>query len=317
MTEPRDPLRWRDAASDADPLLREALGTARRGPDAAELDALVRRVEQGVRTRVIASVQPRRVGFRVLSALGLGLAGLVALWLAMRAASAPVASAPSAEPVRPAPVASAPSAEPAAPPRAVERGASAAAPGAAQSARVGSRSDQPAAPAPVPAEEAAPGAPRVDAPVRAASHAPEPSAEAASEPNASRPTRASRSLVARPSARVAGDAGGARVSSPVSPANGHSGVPAHAAVPPELQLLSAAQRALRNAPAHALELAERHAESYPGGRFAQEREEITIEALFALGREPAARARARVFLERYPGSMQAARLRKRLREAGH
>lgn len=88
-------------------------------------------------------------------------------------------------------------------------------------------------------------------------------------------------------------------------------------MPPELQLLIAAQNALRSSPSVALELADEHAREYAGGRFAQEREVIAIEALFALGRQQAAMARAEAFITRYPRSVQASALAKRLERARH
>lgn len=72
--------------------------------------------------------------------------------------------------------------------------------------------------------------------------------------------------------------------------------------PDELALVSRAQRALAADPARALALAERHRRLYPDGGLAQEREVIAIEALRALGRGAEAKARARRFGRRYPGS---------------
>ncbi|MET0385082.1 MAG: hypothetical protein ABW321_03940, partial [Polyangiales bacterium] len=73
--------------------------------------------------------------------------------------------------------------------------------------------------------------------------------------------------------------------------------------PPELQLMAAAQHALREDPRRALTLAEQHAREYPHGRFVEEREEIAISALMALHQRADGAERARVFLARYPTSL--------------
>jgi hypothetical protein len=74
------------------------------------------------------------------------------------------------------------------------------------------------------------------------------------------------------------------------------------AVPPELTLLSRAQRLLAQDPRAALEVTDEHARSYPGGAFAEEREALAIDALRRLGRRQELQARARAFLQRYPTS---------------
>jgi hypothetical protein len=79
-------------------------------------------------------------------------------------------------------------------------------------------------------------------------------------------------------------------------------------VPPELSLISAAQRALRTSPSEALALADRHKSAYPNGRFSEEREEIAISALWALGDRSAARARAHSFLVDHPRALSAPRI---------
>lgn len=83
----------------------------------------------------------------------------------------------------------------------------------------------------------------------------------------------------------------------------------------ELSLLRAAQAALADAPGHALALCSRHAEQYPNGTLAQERDVIAIDALLRLGRVDEASARARVFEARYPGSAHSHRLREQLERA--
>lgn len=80
------------------------------------------------------------------------------------------------------------------------------------------------------------------------------------------------------------------------------------AIAPELSLISAAQRALRTAPGEALALSEKHANAYPNGRFSQEREEIAISALWALGHRAAARTRAQTFLNQHPRALSAPRI---------
>lgn len=77
----------------------------------------------------------------------------------------------------------------------------------------------------------------------------------------------------------------------------------------ETQLVSDAQRALsRDDPSEALALAERHRARFPNGALAQERDAARVFALCALQRDELAAARAS-FLERWPDSAQAARVR--------
>jgi hypothetical protein len=77
----------------------------------------------------------------------------------------------------------------------------------------------------------------------------------------------------------------------------------------ELVLLERSRAALDRDPASALALAEAHARSHPSGIFAQEREMLAIEALLKLKRKAEARARAERFVQRYPDSPQAPRVR--------
>lgn len=88
--------------------------------------------------------------------------------------------------------------------------------------------------------------------------------------------------------------------------------PDQTAVPPELTLISAAQRALRDSPKEALALTEQHVRAYPNGGFQEEREEIAISALFALGRQTSARTRAQTFLSQHPRALSAPRIQKLL-----
>lgn len=77
---------------------------------------------------------------------------------------------------------------------------------------------------------------------------------------------------------------------------------------PELALLEQAQQALRTSPELALDLTDQHLREYPRGVFAQEREQIAIEALHGAGRIAAMRARARRFQRSFPGSAHNARI---------
>ncbi|MDF3071247.1 MAG: hypothetical protein K0R38_6848 [Polyangiaceae bacterium] len=75
-----------------------------------------------------------------------------------------------------------------------------------------------------------------------------------------------------------------------------------ASVPTEIELLRDARLSLKSSPAHALELAESHARSYPSGKLTQERELIAISALVSLGRRTAALSRASRFERAFPQS---------------
>jgi hypothetical protein len=77
----------------------------------------------------------------------------------------------------------------------------------------------------------------------------------------------------------------------------------------ELALLTRAKRLLASDPAHALALAEQHAQLYPRGAFAEEREVIAIEALMRAEAREAARARAQAFRASYPRSTHLDRVR--------
>ena len=88
------------------------------------------------------------------------------------------------------------------------------------------------------------------------------------------------------------------------------------APPSEIELLSAAQRALGSSPAETLRLAEEHRRLYRGGMHAQEREVLAIDALLRLDRRPEALERANAFLGRHARSAHARRVRVLLSEAG-
>ena len=86
-------------------------------------------------------------------------------------------------------------------------------------------------------------------------------------------------------------------------------------VPRELELLTAAQAALRAHDfARALALADRHAGLYATGTFAEEREAIAIEAMCGLGQQDRARSRLTAFTARYAHSGYRARLERSVRE---
>jgi hypothetical protein len=70
----------------------------------------------------------------------------------------------------------------------------------------------------------------------------------------------------------------------------------------EAELLERARAALKAEPGAALGLTRDHAQRFPGGVLAQEREIIAIEALSRLGRASEAAARASAFKKRYPDS---------------
>lgn len=82
----------------------------------------------------------------------------------------------------------------------------------------------------------------------------------------------------------------------------------------ELAILNQAQDALARAPRRALTLAEDHAEKFPEGVFAQEREVIAIGALLKLQRSHDATSRGRAFLATFPTSTHAPRVQQMLGE---
>jgi hypothetical protein len=77
----------------------------------------------------------------------------------------------------------------------------------------------------------------------------------------------------------------------------------------EGQLLRRAHDALASDPARALALTDDHTRRFPGGMLGQERELLAIEALVRMGRVGQARVRAASFLQRFPESAHARRVR--------
>lgn len=70
----------------------------------------------------------------------------------------------------------------------------------------------------------------------------------------------------------------------------------------EIALLARAHDALHTEPVRSLALCKEHAQLFPDGHFAQEREAVAIEALVYLGRRDEAARRWSAFRERYPSS---------------
>jgi hypothetical protein len=70
----------------------------------------------------------------------------------------------------------------------------------------------------------------------------------------------------------------------------------------ELRLLGEAKRELTSAPEHGYALLQQHRQTYPSGQFVEEREALTIEALYRLGRQTDARDHAATFRSRFPRS---------------
>jgi hypothetical protein len=149
---------------------------------------------------------------------------------------------------------------------------------------------------------ASPVEPQIDLqPLAAAGAAP--ATTAATEPHA-------------PSARASRLRTGTQKPAPVTAAQPAGRIaPAASGPEAELDLVQRAQAALEHRPAATLALTEQHAQTYPRGIFAQEREVLAIEALLKLARRPAALARAEEFLARYPTSPHARRVRPLLERA--
>ncbi|MFZ5893066.1 MAG: hypothetical protein ACOY0T_18545 [Myxococcota bacterium] len=107
-------------------------------------------------------------------------------------------------------------------------------------------------------------------------------------------------LVAAPSAS------GESVPAPSSSASNIKRAPSpsvvHSDPEAELRLMREAQAALGSNPARALELAAQHAQQFPRGVLAQEREVVSIDALSRLGRTTEARSRATRFRKSHPES---------------
>lgn len=124
------------------------------------------------------------------------------------------------------------------------------------------------------------------------------------------PTTA-RERLAAPAVRQQAATGGASVEAPVvavEPSHAAPRSPAPVDPGAEFALLQRAREALATDPAAALRVTDEHRRTFPRGRLSEEREVLAIEALAALGRWPAARARAERFERRYPGSVHHDRL---------
>jgi hypothetical protein len=80
----------------------------------------------------------------------------------------------------------------------------------------------------------------------------------------------------------------------------------------ETQKLEAARKVLATDPNRALLLLAAHAQEFPGGKLAGERELLAIDALGRAGRKPEARGRAEAMLNRQPNGLYAERLRRML-----
>lgn len=83
----------------------------------------------------------------------------------------------------------------------------------------------------------------------------------------------------------------------------------------ELTLLTRARRVLLTEPARTLSLVEEHAQHYPQGLFAEEREVLGVEALLRAKHTTEAAVRAQRFLREHSGSAHAVRMRELLHAA--
>jgi len=86
--------------------------------------------------------------------------------------------------------------------------------------------------------------------------------------------------------------------------------PRRRATADQLALITRAQRTLASAPAAALALVEGNRRALAQSAFAQEAEVIAVAALMRLGRQDEARDRAGHFLNRFPDSVHAPRMRR-------
>jgi hypothetical protein len=127
---------------------------------------------------------------------------------------------------------------------------------------------------------------------------------AAARPAATRVLRSARAV---PAAPVAAETAAPSVAAAETPAVGGGGGGAVARLPEDEQrALERARGLLRSDPAEALRIAE----AGTGGRLAEERELIALEALQRLGRTEALRARSEGFLRSFPRSLYAERVRR-------
>jgi hypothetical protein len=275
MTLQRDPPRLLDPGSPTDPGLRNVLQSVHAAlPSAAQLAALGRKLDVATATPPSASAPSH---FAATGAFKVSVA-----LLALGASAWFVWNARRPHDVQPAHEVRSRVAEPAAPAR----------PAHVDSTRARA---QVASPEPATLDSA-------PAPAQAASHivnGKPPSVHAAPPiKHATLPRAATRAAPARTDTRS--QTGRVAAQAPtVAPA---STAVTSQAVPPELTLLSRAQRLLAQDPRAALEVTDEHARSYPGGAFAEEREALAIDALRRLGRRQELQARARAFLQRYPTS---------------
>lgn len=295
MSERHEPVRLRAAHSGADPTLRRLLEiTSKAGPSAAHKlvldEAILRRIAEQVQLDHDAGDapnQPRKLWFGSRTwakLLVIGIAATAGLGIASRSQrSEPAGSATASGPRAPSslPLDAAAHSSP----RAPSAAATVSAPRAEHTRASGSA---PAAPQPS-AAHASPRSQRALGIVRGAPKTPAPAAQSAK----------------------AGRADGVATSAHASP-HESSPAPTQTSVPSELELLGRAQRALRTAPTHAIELTELHARAYPAGAFVEEREAIHIEALIAAGQASLARERGHAFLTRYKRSAYASQVRRLL-----
>jgi hypothetical protein len=318
MSREREPVRWLDGGDDCDPALRAALGHARRSlPDAEHAEALARSIEARVSTSAAHGGGALRLG---IGLSGIGLAALLLYFAALRGWDRQHAPAqPSAVSIARSTAAQAGFGN------VPERSAHGSPPGlqrppqasfAATRQQLGGDSSvfKPAGVEAAPTgrdatskRSASTTAGRPRTPQLRAVVLGDASAREARAAGSTR-DRDSSSSAALPSVTASVDVDETVASTRQS----NSGAPKQKDVPSELQLLMAAQRALRVSAAKALGFAEQHARAYPTGNFAAEREEIAITALSALGDTQRARQRARAFLERYPSSLARGRVQQLL-----
>jgi hypothetical protein len=82
----------------------------------------------------------------------------------------------------------------------------------------------------------------------------------------------------------------------------------------EVRILRQARRAVSTDPARAWALVRQLESEYADGLMVEEREAVAIEVLAALGRDDEARQRGQTFLQRYPASPSADRVRQVIRK---
>lgn len=85
--------------------------------------------------------------------------------------------------------------------------------------------------------------------------------------------------------------------------------------PSEIALVGRARSQLARSPAKALASLQRCARLYPDGMLAMERDALTVEALFALGRTDAAVRKGNRFIQRYPKGTPTRHIRELVEEA--